>query len=411
MTDNERPSQLPGFELGTSPRLQALLVGAGWALEQRIPERLEYWSPSGSDASPESGIVVPLDESRGDYDRLYQQALAALRRFVGPPAFERLAVQIDTELSQDLVRTSWRREADTEPGTIPWQQGRELFEAITKQLVAAAKAAVEPQALLGRANAFVAQDFLSTTILAPSGTGSYVVNALTPVHRHIYLSAPVEPKPGRVPKERQSIEAIRVLATLDAALSAVSRGLEETEERDQVEAIVASTSRGVSRELLEAVAEFSSGRESAVILPRQAWSADARPHEVAFEPKHTKVLQAAAAALTPTTAPTTATVTGVVTKLEHEPESDRWAVRLFTTSQGPVRRVTLWLDEGDYDRAIAAHSNDSLVRVRGRLAKEKKYWTITDPDAFVVLDADDDSGDVRRERLFKEAEQGDKHAD
>lgn len=265
------------------------------ALEQRIPERLEYWSPSGSDASPESGIVVPLDESRGDYDRLYQQALAALRRFVGPPAFERLAVQIDTELSQDLVRTSWRREADTEPGTIPWQQGRELFEAITKQLVAAAKAAVETAGALGSSECLRCPGFLVHDHPAPSGTGSYVVNALTPVHRHIYLSAPVEPKPGESAKGAAIDRSNKGACHLDAALSAVSRGLEETEERDQVEAIVASTSRGVSRELLEAVAEFSSGRESAVILPRQAWSADARPHEVAFEPKHTKVLQAAAA--------------------------------------------------------------------------------------------------------------------
>jgi hypothetical protein len=394
MTDDMRPEHLPGFEVGTRTRLQALLVSAGWILDESEPGRFEVWTPEGEAVRKDVGVVVPLDEAKGDYQRLHDRAVETLRRQIGSAAYERLATEIDAERSKDLVRTSWKREAPTAPGSIPWPQGREVFDAITRQLMAAAKAAISPMPQLGRSNAYVAQDFLAATILAPSGAGSYIVNALTPVHRHIYTSPPAEPQPDRKPRQRQSIEAVNVLATLDSALSAIESALGERDEEDQVRAMIASPGRGVSHELLSALADFAAGHEAAVITPRHAWTASLRPREVAFKPRDTPVMQRAASALAGTASSTLATITGVVTKMEHEPESEHRVVRIFTTSRGPVRRVSVHLDESDYDLAISAHREDTLVRVRGELAKVGKYWKIEDPQAFRVLDAAEEDAEV-----------------
>jgi hypothetical protein len=369
-----------------------MLIGAGWGLDELVPNRLEYWVPRGlngasEDSPSDAAIVVPLDETKSDYERLYARAFDVLRRHMGIAAFERLALEIDLASSKDLVKTSWKREVATEPGSIPWPEGRALFDAITRQLVAVAKAAVSPQAQLGRSNTYFAQDFLAATILAPSGAGSYVVNALTPVHRHIYTSPPQDALAGRPMRERQSMEAVSVLATFDGALSVIARALEESNNQDQVLAMTTAPGRGVSHELLSALADFTAGHEAAVEVPRQAWTGATRPHEIAFKPADTRVLQEAATALSRSAEATLATVTGVVTKMEHEPESEDRVVRIFTTSRGPVRRVTVRLSEDDYDAALSAHRDDSLVRVRGQLAKLGRFWTIEGPQQFEVLDA------------------------
>jgi hypothetical protein len=83
-----------------------------------------------------------------------------------------------------------------------------------------------------------------------------------------------------------------------------------------------------------------------------------------------------------------ATLTGIVTKLEHEPGSEDFVVRVFTTSQGPVRRVTLRVTEQDYARCLTAHQRSALVRVGGQLFKDSRFWTINQPDSLIVLDAD-----------------------
>lgn len=88
---------------------------------------------------------------------------------------------------------------------------------------------------------------------------------------------------------------------------------------------------------------------------------------------------------------TFATLTGIITKLKHEQGAGAYTARLVSTSSGPVRRVTLYLSEEDYLlQAVDAHRDDALVRVRGQLAREGKFWTVSDPADFDILEGDVD---------------------
>lgn len=238
---------------------------------------------------------------------------------------------------------------------------------------------------LGRSNTFVGRDFLDNTLLAPSGVGSYVVTALTPLHGRIYLTAPEESNPDKPPRERKSIDAGRVLQTLDHALQAVSVGLAQKTPEDSVQSMKSAVSVGVSQELVSGLAEFVSGHEAAVVVPSQLWTPGGAPREYTFEPKHTLVLLEAAAALAEETVSTQTTVTGVIAALRHEPNNPERTVQVFTTSPGPVRRVRVSLSEDDYKRAAEAHAEGEVVRISGLLTKVRKFWWLLDPTIFHVL--------------------------
>lgn len=394
-TDDQSP-----YLFGSAPRdrLRMLLLRAGWTQQGEVSEAYSIWKPRERMALEVQGIVVPLDASRGDYDALYQDALTDIRRILGDDRFKRLTSELDREDADDLAQTVWRRHARTEPGTIPWLDGQEVHAAIARQLMASAKAVVSPRARLGRSNEYVAREFLAATVLAPSGVGSYVVNALTPIHRPIYLSAPPAQEKKPTPQPRESIEAIVVLRRFDQALSAISSGLAERSVVSSVAMLAEQSRAGVSYELVSSLGAFLAGNEASIEVPRNSWEPDAAPNEYVFKPRHFEVLLRVAEALRGEEERTRRfSLTGVVTKLQHEPGSDDYVVRVVSTSRGPVRGVVLHVSEEHYGLAMTAHGDDSLIRVIGSLSKDKGRWTMRQLGAFEVLDGDEED---KRDFLF-----------
>lgn len=379
---------LPGFAAGDLNPLQAMLTRAGWTRAERVGDLYEIWSV-GLDDGMGQGILVPLDTQRPDYDRLYERAMSQFRQRISADSFARLVTDLDDSFPNAEVLTSrWVRETSTRPGTIPWIEGQTVHAAITAQLVAAAKASVGPKrSRVGKANSYLAQDFLSQTLLAPSGVGSYVVTALTPAHRPVYLRAETPSVPGQRPVLRDSVDSGAVLETLDSALEAVSSALETADPREAAEGIAKAVDRGVSHELVDALTDFVGGQEAAVILPIHAWTTTpgASHREYVFTPPHIGPLTLARDALAQSDEPTWATLTGVVTVMQHEPDTPVRTVRIFTTSTGPVRRVRVQLPPKEYDKALDAHRHGLLVRIRGRLSKEGRFWWVKEPEQFDVL--------------------------
>ncbi len=385
---------LPWFDVPEMTRLQNLLTRAEWDRTEAVAGSYEIWTFAIPGGSRGGGIFVPLDRTKEDYDILYERAYESVRSHIDPASLARIESQLDLEASRDLVPSSWARDTDTAPGTIPWFGGQDLHVSVARQLAAAAKSTIDPRAQFGRANAYIAQDFLSRAILAPSGFGSYVVTALTPVHQPIFASPPSEPGPGQKDRPRVSVEAIAVVRTLDSALGAVGDALSQAASEDAVAAISSAARQGVSYELVTALAEFIGGVECSVTLPRYAWSPGAAPHEYSYRPPDAHLLNEAARVLAARVEPTTATVSGMVTLMNHEPDSAEREIRIFTTSRGPVRRVRMQLSEDMYSDAMDAHRAEALVRVVGDLRKVGKFWHMDFPTTFTILGAEEAEAEV-----------------
>ncbi|MDB5963495.1 MAG: hypothetical protein JWP59_4789 [Massilia sp.] len=404
MSDHESSPYLFGDDLHRDP-LRWLLLRNGWIEHSEVPRKYEIWKPAGRRESSDLAVIVPLDRDRGDYMELYERAIRELNRYVGDARFAALSDELAAEDDLDLALTTWSRGSETVPGTIRWLEGQQVHMAITQQLTAAAKSAVSPARRLGRSGEYFAREFMAATLLAPSGIGSYVVNAMTPIHRTLPISAAATDNVQ--PLERGAIEAVAVLRRLDQALTAIEAGLSETDERAAVGMLSEQARRGVSYELVTGLVGFMAGREAAITVPRDVWVADATRKEFAFDPPHVHVLVRLADVLRGEDESTRATITGIVTKLEHEPGSTDYKVRVFTTSRGPVRRVTLHVTEQDYARCLAAHRESALVRVDGRLFKDGRLWTINEPERLDVLDADQVAEEEEAEDLFRLASDDD----
>lgn len=376
-------------------RLLTLLTRAGWERSSEVPGKYVVWRPL--DGISETSVLVPLDVQRGDFASLYERALRDAERALGPRLYSQLTGAIETEVSSDLARTTWSRKSSTPSGTIRWPDGQNVYAAITQQLTAVAKSTVAPLPRLRRKGEHLARQFLDATILAPSGSGSYVVNALTPVHHTLYRTPAAE----RERRAVDSVEASAVLRRFDQALAAIHEGLEQSDRREAVQSIAQATRRGVSYELVESLLSFIAGREASIVTPRDALDSGRAPNEYAFEPPNVEVLRQVAGVMQGESESTFATLTGIITKLEHEQGTDEYKARLFTTSRGPVRRVTLYLSEEDYLlRAVDAHRDDALVRVRGQLVRDSKFWTLSDPADFDVLEGD--VGDERAQLAIED---------
>lgn len=384
MDSSSSDGLLPWFRDQEPSKIQLMLARANWTRDEYVDGEYEVWLHGDRDASTQ-GVFVPLDPSRSDYQRLYDRALRGLQQQIDPLSFQRLDALVTLLMDRSLAATEWHQETPTSPGTIPWVDGHGLFQSATKQLAAMAKATVEPKARFGHANSYVAREFLDSSILAPSGVGSYVLTALTPIRRQLFVSGSED---ALERKKVRSIEAISVLRTFNSALESVSRALEESKSEDAAAALVASVRQGISHEFVSALLEFVAHSEGAIVVP-----APARPQlqsrEFSFTPGAAPVLEAAARKLAVEAESTFATITGFVTLMEHEPDSDDRLVRIVTTSRGNVRKVRLHLTEEAYERALAAHRDDIPVRLSGTLTRTGQYWRMDYPEEFRYLTSDE----------------------
>lgn len=387
---------LPFLSLPGQDSLRRMLQLADWHKVSGRAGVHELWAPrSDSDSARRSAVLLPLDAERGDYEILRREAFDQLRLSLSSSHFSALEQRVATELSADIASTEWRRETESPPGTIPWIEGVRLHELITRQLVAAAKSTVQPRAVQGRSNAYVADEFLAKTVLAPSGVGSYVATALTPVTGLVFVAPePRQRKRGQTP-ERPAITGIEVLQTLDRALAAISNALESHRLEDQSEAIVGSVGTGVSFELVSSLRELASDGQASVVVPARFWTDGIEQTEYTFQPKDLPALTHAADLLGREDDATSATLTGVVTFLKKEPGGAQRTVQIFTTSEGPVRRVRAELTEEDYQTAIKAHGDSELVRVNGPLRKRGKFWFI-EPTSFEMLPSRESQEELNR---------------
>jgi hypothetical protein len=380
---------LPWFEIQPLPELQNALLLANWHRVHVNEGLFELWSDASREEIGGRSVLVPLDPGKGDFESLVAQAWDHLGQILGPVALGRIREHAVRQRELNLIPSTWKREARTAPGTIPWVDGQEVHDSITRQLMAAARATLKPGPVLGRANAYFARDFLENVILAPSGTGSYVVTALTAGHAPVFIADPTTNRARPV----ESVPAVNVIRTLDSALGVITSALGQSKEEDAVEDLVRASQWGVSQELVVALTEFIRDQDAAVILPRHAWDPGALRSEHVFNPPNVPVLERVAAKLSRHADSTRQALVGVVTQMAREPDQEG-EIRIFTTSQGPIRRVRLRLGVEHYTAALEAHGDEALVRVSGELRKDGKFWRMDFPETFLVLSDERASDDI-----------------
>ena len=372
----------PFEELAFSPesKIHRLLELSGWELLSAQEGVFETWRQQTASQFDAFQVIVPLDERRGDFESLLQRAFDEVQNRTPREQLSRAIAIVEYESSENFAPSEWIRSAPTRPGTIPWMDGKALIESITHQLEAAAKATAYTMPRFGKTGSAIATEFLEKTILAPSGVGSYIVTALTPLNEFVHSTrSETESR-----KSRHRFETGAVMRRFESALEAIEESLELNSMEDTAQSLVEAVKVGVSFELADALASFTESCESQITIAIQRFSPAAAPREFTFSPDDSSKLEYAAHRLGQVDDPIDAEVTGLVSLLSHEQDSNDRLIRLDTFLDGKPRRIRVRLDRNLYELAMDAHREELEVSVHGRITREGKYYYLNEPRDFAV---------------------------
>jgi hypothetical protein len=280
---------------------------------------------------------------------------------------------------------------DAESGTIPVEEGLNLFQGGRDLLLASACSAHQPQAYYPRQSFAPAQAYLQQCRFGQTEPGSYTATIIAPVPPELAPSLFVETDNGDEvagePYER------RVTLLLMQGLQTIREAIE----RGNAAAILQGVARGVSANLCEALASMSSSDSQAMLHISMNWSRS-RPRtpkgilpRVSFAQSEFAVIREAARRLRDTVEQRRERIEGPILSLQAEPaqlyEEFTGKVVLRALIEGRPARVRVVLKQSEYSAACDAHRDHLRVAVTGILHRdaEAKQFDLLHPQSFQVL--------------------------
>ena len=365
--------------------LTAVLRHFDWAPVSKAPGIYEVWAPNEDDTSEEEQVLLPLDPDRGDYAYLLERAQRLVLAHYGRAAREILST-IRMSTAALLSTTQWSKATALPPGVISWEEGEGLYASARAQLISSAKSAKEKRRYHGNASAFLAKQFIDSTLMGQTDVGSFVITAYTPTRQRFHASKHSEDVAWINPREVEMISGAEILATFERALKAVRSILDESKLAPRPEAFLEAVEEGVSFEFTRALGNFVSGGESSVQITRQIPSTDETPTvEVTFRPTEAPIISRAADLFSQDPDPQDVTLVGEVTLLSREISGHDQLIRLNVESGADIRKARVRLSPDQYEMAMDAHKRGASLRVSGRLEREGRlYWLYNARDIAVV---------------------------
>lgn len=382
-------------DIDTLKSVQPLEVAAylranGWRESEYVPERTSIWSlENGSDGGYE--ILLPLRRDFKDFVNRVSEALQTLE-----VAEQRSQLEILQELgtaSADIVRVRVNS-SDAANGSIPLDDGVDLFQRAREMMLAAACAAVEPRSQYQTRKPNKAVEYLSKVHVGQTERGSYVVNLLSRVAPDLEAatSSSIENVTTLFP--RTAFEADDpferlVTRTLARALAATRTAAEHSAATGTIEYFDNAVASGVSANLCEAIVGMNESGGGMGVEVGLRW-APARPArdtpsvQVSFPADTMPIIGEAARIFRKTPPQEGFEVEGYVVKLARREVDGEGVVNVASFVEESPRLINVKLDTEDYDRAIQAHKSGLRVVLYGNLIKQGGQFVLVNHRGLAI---------------------------
>jgi hypothetical protein len=351
--------------------IASYLAESGWA---RAPRD---WHGAGVWNHPDDfEVLVPAHDGFGDARVRINEVLRCLAIVEGRPVPEIAAEIARPDVDIQLFRTY---PADRDPGYTSVAEGCRTAHGVREVLAIATRTALQgPHFTFAGRPPNVVSELLHTAELGPARAGSYVLE--------VRLSARAVLLGGVTGR---TITA-QIHEAIAAAGEAVSAGRLSAFGDEVVTA-------GLSANLCTALSDLGGTDHEAPFEIDFRWGR-AVPTESGksrhrFPAGAGVLLREAADQLRTLDASGAATITGRIETLHHGATRDeRWRISVrgdFHTATKPVRRRKIWVrlpDQAAYDRAIAAHHRQLIVRVSGGLSSSTGRVELVPDRGFDVID-------------------------
>lgn len=332
-------------------------------------------------------ILLPASNEMRGYVGFMRDTLRTLSEVEGRPELEILAQITSPSSDVQYIRTH----PDTVPGTMPLIDGAKAFESAKQWVLTGAVLAAsgKTSAIQPRRKPSRALDFLRTVRLGQTFPGSYVLSIQIPVFADesgdLDLAHP-ELERRRIPFQRAV--STRLYDATAAALHAAEVALDS---RGDLGLFHGAVELGVSADLCESLVGFGgeNGHEFSMGFTWAPTVPIAQRDALNFSGAHVGVLGNASRMLRETEPEEDVRLIGSVVRLHREGRLGPGEVSVLGVIDGDgnerMHRVWLMLDEEQYRAANTAHSEGSIIAVRGTLARRGNRAELENAYDFDVI--------------------------
>ena len=319
-------------------------------------------------------LILPRTQRLGDYASVVAQIIEILAM-----ESEQDEVSLYKELmtaNRDVVRVRVGGEGDGDSLSI--DSGVHLIGGSRDMLAAVACSLRGPRPLYRAGANREASELLSQVRLAQTEHGSFVVAMWTPA-----IPPPIPVPEELFPEYEPTVRSLT--RRLAEALEAIRRTTEIA-----VPGWYQIVQNGVSANLCEALVTMISPFANLDVSVKWALT---RPvgtphHIIRFASADITILLEAARMFRSREPMPDETLVGFVRRLGREETQVDGSIGLSTAIDGQPASVTVTLRQSDYERAIQAHRDKSIVAVKGDLERVGQRWRLLNPSITNIINND-----------------------
>lgn len=372
--------------------LFSYLLANGWTEVRRIENELITLRKLNQNGK--SYLVwAPMSDEYVDYVPMVAKAIRVISEAENKSEIQ-LLDDIETAAVGDVLELKTYDVLNVHSHTLPLADGIDLLNKARRLAVAGASSAIDKKPVHARRPYQRVSSFVEKLRLGQTERGSYLVRLISPVQRTLSegSSQPVLNDTLQAPPFSR-----RAMIGLIQGLKALKDVAESNQRKRQFQfnEYLEAVSRGVSANLCEAIL-YTEETGEAYRHPLEVgitWSYalpgdETLPSElIRFEPPLFPYITEAAEEFRRRN-PEYVVLEGYVKILERDVENSdgSGSIRLITTIDGSSRTVRMQLGPEDYDLAIEAHKEGSLVSVAGILEVRGVFRRLQNPTGFQIIE-------------------------
>jgi len=326
-------------------------------------------------------VLLPLIKELRDYSANISTLIETLEI-----AEQRSQIEILNDLtnySADILRVRVNT-PKTVNGRIPFNDGIKFSHAVKKLIISATQATIKPEAYFEKQGSSSEVDRHLETLQMGHEKGSYVLDIISPLPSQTTLNFGGKLSDISEPFSR------RTMKQLARSLQIVKNLAERVSSKEMdVEDFLEVVSEGVSANLCDAIVEIDKSGECRGVDIKLSWSPILKigndvPTAIFLSRNIIPVIESAAQRLK-SIHKENFELRGIVINLHRLPETRTGKVTIKSNIDDKNRDVAVQLQDEDYEIAVQAHKEQSLIVCYGELSKEGKTFNLLNPRRIAIV--------------------------
>ncbi|MBF0628149.1 MAG: hypothetical protein HQL91_07995 [Magnetococcales bacterium] len=340
--------------------IAAYLRSTGWTQQSSSEGKWAVWVKD-----DEYEILLPLQREYRDFALRMSETLQLLE-----DVEQRSQLMIFNDLlttGADVIRIRLVDPALAD-GSIPIDEHAKIAQQAREMMLSAACSTIQPKAVLPTRRPTQAMDYMKGVRIGQSERGSYILT----IHSRV---APLL-RSGQGVLDVEEPFPRQVVGRLSIALHAMQRAAEQAAVSEDLQSFSDAISEGVSANLCDAVTGLAGGGDEHArrVDISFSWSRNRplvqeMPTMVSFQEDRMPFIAEAGRLLRESSPLEDCDLQGPVVKLERHEGQEKGRVTILGFVDEKPRKISMLLEEQDYQVAIDAHKKEQTISCSGTLKK------------------------------------------